>query len=242
MGLWPVVSSSLLVQLSPVNDRQVGHPLIHLGYAYELHSRTVATEALALGACFYSPIHKYIDDTSYTKPSLHPSRSLLDILHKVKDDERFNGLYDHQSGDISKVLEEREEAFLEYWNAWELADPKAQFEESQRTAVAILMGTEPPAKSKFDFFLVHLLTSSHAVRILLPLVPARFHVNLVRQWWLFTLAVYIAQMRPETSLDRIKDYDTQNKDWKFVLHNALNSAHSLDAHFVKGACCSRSLL
>ncbi|KAF2682458.1 hypothetical protein K458DRAFT_59101 [Lentithecium fluviatile CBS 122367] len=212
----------------------LGHPLIHLGYAYELHSRTVAIEALALGACFYSSVHKYIDDPSFTKPSPHRSTSLLDILHKVKDDKRFDGLYDHRSGDISKVLVEREEAFLEYWNVWELPDPERQFEESQRTAVAILVGTEPPAESKFDFFLVHLLTSSHAVRILLPLIPAKFHMNLVRQWWLFTLAVYIAQVRPGINLDTIKDYDLKGKNWKFVLDKALNSAHSLDAHFVKG--------
>jgi hypothetical protein len=216
------------------NDRAVGHPLIHLGYAYELHSRTVATEALALGACFYSSLHQYIDDPSYTKPGPYRSSSLLDILRKVKEDKRFDGLYDHRSGDISKVLAEQEEAFLEYWNAWELPDPKTQFEESQRTAVAILVGTEPPSESAFDFFLVHLLTSSHAVRILLPLVPTKFHMNLVRQWWLFTLAVYIAQLRPEISLARINDYDATGKDWKFVLDKALQSSHSLDAHFVKG--------
>jgi hypothetical protein len=132
------------------------------------------------------------------------------------------------------VLAEREDVFLEYWNAWELPDPKTQFEESQHTAVAILMGTAPPAESKFDFFLVHLLTSSHAVRILLPLIPAQFHVSLIRQWWLFTLAVYIAQVRPEINLDRINDYDVKDRDWKFVLDKALHSQHSLDAHFVKG--------
>ncbi|KAF1951860.1 hypothetical protein CC80DRAFT_552930 [Byssothecium circinans] len=211
----------------------LAHPLIHLGYAYELNSKTVAIEALALGTCFSSSLHKYVDDPSYTKPSPYMSTSLLDILHKVKEDKRFDGLYDHRSGDISKVFAEREEAFLEYWNAWELPNPNEQFEESQRTAVAILMGTEPPKESEFDFFLVHLLTSSHAVRILLPLIPSKFHLSLVRQWWLFTLAVYIAQVRPELDLTRIDGYDLKNRDWKFVEHRALSSSHSLDAHFVK---------
>ena len=44
------------------NIRPVAHPLIHLGYAYELQSKTVAIEALSLGACFYSSLHKYIDE------------------------------------------------------------------------------------------------------------------------------------------------------------------------------------
>jgi hypothetical protein len=211
----------------------VAHPLIHLGYAYELDSRTIAIEALALGTCFYNFLHKYLDNPSYTKPNAHHSTSLLDILHKVRKDKRFDGIYDHRSGDITKVFEEREEAFLEYWNAWELPNPKGQFEESQKTAVAILMGTEAPEKTKFDFFFVHLLTSSHAIRILLPLIPAKFHVSLVRQWWLFTLAVYIAQTRPEIDLGIIDEYDLKGRGWKFVVDKALNSKNSLDAHFVK---------
>ncbi|ORY08868.1 hypothetical protein BCR34DRAFT_488202 [Clohesyomyces aquaticus] len=211
----------------------LGHPLIHLGYAYELGSRTIAIEALAMGSCFYSSLHKYLDDPAYTKPANTPSTSPLDILQSVRTDKRFDGLYDHRSGDISKVLEEREEALLEFWNAWELPNPKEQFEESQRTAVALFVGTDPPETNKFDFFLAHVLTSSHAIRILLPLVPAKYHINLVRQWWLFTLAVYIAQVRPEIKVDAIEGYGLKGRDWKFVVDTALRSSHSLDAHFVK---------
>lgn len=211
----------------------VAHPLIHLGFAYELDSRTIAVEALALGTCFYSSLHKYIDDESYTKPSAIRSTGLLDILEQVRQDKRLDGLYDHGSGDISKVFEEKEEVFLEYWNAWELTKPKEQFHESQEVAVAILVGTEPPEKAKFDFFFVHLLTSSHAVRILLPLIPAKFHIKLVRQWWLFTLAVYIAQVRPAVEPNTIRDFNLEGKNWKYVTDKALNSLHSVDAHFVK---------
>jgi hypothetical protein len=220
------------------NTPAVAHPLIHLGYAYELDSKTVAIEALALGACFYSPLHKYIDDPKYTKPSPYGKAAehetnLLGLLEKVRQDKRFDGLYDGRTGDISKVLEEREEAFLEYWNGWEITAPTEQFEEAQLVAMAILMKTSQPEQGKFDFFFVHVLTSSHAIRILLPLVPAKFHVNLLRQWWLFTLAVYIAQTRPEIKDDSMDKYDAQGKDWKHVVHDALDGPHSKDAHFVK---------
>jgi hypothetical protein len=212
----------------------VAHPLIHLGYAYELGSTTVAIEALALGACFYNPLHKYLDDTSYTRPSPYRSASLREILDKAREDKRFDGLYPHRSGDISKVLEEQEEAFLEYWNAWELSDPQTAFGQSQELAVTMLMGTEAPENTKFDFFFVHILTSSHAVRVLLPLIPAKFHINLVRQWWLFTLAVYIAQTRPQIDATTIEKYQLKGRDWKFVVHKALDSSESTDAHYVKG--------
>jgi hypothetical protein len=212
----------------------LAHPLIHLGYAYELGSTTVAIEALALSACFYSPLHNYIDDKSYTRPSPHHSTDLRQILDKVRQDKRFDGLYPHRSGDISKVLEEQEEAFLEYWNAWELSDPQTAFRQSQELAVTLLMSTEAPEKTKFDFFFVHILTSSHAVRVLLPLVPAKFHINLVRQWWLFTLAVYIAQTRPRIDPSMVEEYELKGRDWKFVVHKALDSSESTDAHYVKG--------
>lgn len=151
----------------------------------------------------------------------------------MRKDKRFDGLYEKRSGDISKVLVEREDAFLEYWNAWELSDPVKQFEESQQAAVAILAGTDAAQGSRFDFSFVHVLTSSHAVRLLLPWIPAKFHMSLVRQWWLFTLAVYIAQTRPQIKLHRINDYELQGREWKFVLDRALHSPHAMDAHFVK---------
>ncbi|KAF2277509.1 uncharacterized protein EI97DRAFT_375261 [Westerdykella ornata] len=210
----------------------LAHPLIHLGYAYELNSRTVAIEALALAACCYNSLHKYIDDPAYTKPGEFRSQSLLDILNKVREDKRFDGLYDHRSGDISKVLVDKEGPLLEYWNAWELTDPTAQFRELQRTATAVFLATEPPASAKFDFFLVHLLTSSHAVRILLPLVPHEHHVSLLRQWWLFTLAVYIAQTRPAIDLELIEGYG-RLRDWESIRVAAVSGEHRSDAHFVK---------
>jgi hypothetical protein len=211
----------------------LGHPLIHLGYAYELNSHTLAVEALALGSCFYSSLHKYIDNPAYTRPG--GSKSLLEILGRVRGDKRFEGLYDHRSGDVSKVFEEQEDALLEHWNAWDLSNPKEQFEESQKTAVALLLASDPPEAGKFDFFIVHTLTSSHAIRILLPLIPAEHHINLVQQWWLFTLAVYIAQLRPEIELNKINDYSLEGRNWKHVVDRALKSTHSLDAHFVKGS-------
>lgn len=189
-------------------------------------------EALGLAACFYSPIHKYIDDPKYRKPSTHPrangqTLSLLEILHKVREDSRFDGVH--------HVLQEQEEAFLQYWNAWEIANPTEQFEEIQATATAMVMDGQPK-EGEYDFLFVHVLTSSHAIRTLFPLVPAKFHVNLLRQWWLITLAVYIGQTRPRlgTLHDAVQNYDLQGRDWKHVVHKALDGPHATDAHYVKG--------
>jgi Questin oxidase-like len=215
----------------------VAHPLIHLGYAYELSSHTVAIEALAMGSCFYNFLHKYLDDPSYTKSptSVSPSASPLQLLEAIHSDKRFDNMFEHPGPqNVEPLFDKKEELVLEYWNAWKLtdADPTQLFAQSQMSAVAILVGTHKP-DSNFDFFLVHLLTSSHAVRILLPLVPPQYQIPLVRQWWLFAVAVYISQLRPKIDLSRIDNVDLEGRDWKFVEHKALNGRPALDAHYVK---------
>jgi hypothetical protein len=179
-------------------------------------------------------LHKYLDDPSYSEPALATlaTRSPFELLEKIAKDNRFDIFSHSGDGNLEPLFEKREAAVLEYWNAWTLTSPKEQFEQSQKAAVALLVGTYE-RDGKFDFFLVHLLTSSHAVRILLPSMPAHVQVPLVRQWWLLTIAIYIAQLRPTVDLEKINSVASKGKDWKYVDHVALTGKKSLDAHFVK---------
>ncbi|KJX93532.1 hypothetical protein TI39_contig4297g00012 [Zymoseptoria brevis] len=219
----------------------LAHPLIHLGYGYELSSRTVAIEALGLAACFYNDWHVYLDDPKYTKPARNPTDSLFTILDRVASDPKFDNLADHQGPDnIETILgsEELAAVALEYWNSWDIKKPTEQFAESQKLAVALVVAAQSSKNEKgYDFFGVHLLTSSHAVRTLLPLIPSKHHIPLVRQWWLFTILVYIAQLRPRINIDKIKLVELDGRDWKFVKEKALKSEYSTDAHFVKALRC-----
>ncbi|KAF2718175.1 hypothetical protein K431DRAFT_275377 [Polychaeton citri CBS 116435] len=217
----------------------LGHPLIHLGYAFELDSRTIAMEAMALTACFYNDWHVYLDDPQYTKPAPNPSDSLFTLLDRIGHEKAFDGLFDHKGSDnITTLLSNKQaaEKALEYWNSWHVEDAVSQFAESQKLAVALLVASEPrdgSNKDKSDFFLVHLLNTSHAVRVLLPVLPAKFHLPLIRQWWLFTELVYIAQLRPKINIDNIKLVDLDDKDWKYISKVATEGKYRTDAHFVK---------
>ncbi|QIW97112.1 hypothetical protein AMS68_002630 [Peltaster fructicola] len=216
----------------------LAHPLIHLGYAHELSSRTIAIESLALAASCYNDLHIYLDDPKYTRPAKKPSDSLFILLDRVAHDGAFDGVITDKGADgIDQLLanEKATEAVIEYWNSWDMINPKDQFAESQKLAVALLVATrDANAKdNEYDFFAVHLLTSSHAVRVLLPLIPAKWHIPLVRQWWLFTLLVYIAQSRPAINIDRIKLVELDGRDWKFVSNKAVKGRHRTDAHYVK---------
>ena len=239
---WQALLSEYLLQgKEPLINNMIaglGHPLIHLGYASEMANRDVAIESLALGACFYNEWHVFLDDPKYSKPAPNPSDSLFTILDRVSHDPKFNGLSDHQGADNISVLladEEMAGAALEYWNTWTLKNPKEQFAESQKLAVALLVAAQTPKKDdkSYDFFAVHLLTTSHAVRILLPTLPTKFHVPLVRQWWLFTLLVYIAQLRPKINIDLIKLVELEGRDWSYVTDKAVKGKYRTDAHYVK---------
>ncbi|KAI3332269.1 hypothetical protein HD806DRAFT_479950 [Xylariaceae sp. AK1471] len=212
----------------------LGHPLIHLGYAYEMDNKEIGIEALGLAATQYNFFHKYSDDPSYTKPSSIKSSSPLELLTKMTNDKRLGDLFKTPGFDnLSPLFEEHEDLVMEYWNAWSLNDPKKQFQESQEAAVSLLVATVPPGTHSYSFYIVHLLTTSHAVRILLPVIPAKFHISLVRQWWLLTIAVYAILKCPKIDPDYIKPGDVAGKQWNYVEDKALNGAYSTDAHFVK---------
>lgn len=188
-----------------------------------------------LNACFYNSMHKYLDDPSYTRPSPHPSHDPLTLLHRIRDDRRFDNLFPHK-GDLNIyiLMEKREAAVLEYWNALAVPDNPTQiFEACQRAAVEALVATRADGE-KHDFFLVHLLTTSHALRHLLPSLPARWHVALARQWWLLVVTIYVAQHRPEIRRARVDDFDLRGRDWGFVVKEALEGQWRNDAHYVKG--------
>ncbi|EPS26686.1 hypothetical protein PDE_01624 [Penicillium oxalicum 114-2] len=213
----------------------LGHPLIHLAYAYEMSSREVGMESLGLAATCYNKMHRYLDDPvmSQVEAPYH-STSLFEIIDRIRTDKKLDGLFvtpgDHN---VEYLFDHHEAILLDHWNAWKITNPMEQFRESQQLAAALLVATHPDSSEKYDFFLVHVLTTSHAVRVLLPLIPAKFQIPLVRQWWLITLAIYIAQLRPTISMDVLRDYDVRGRDWTWTAEQAVRGPHSSDSHYVK---------
>jgi len=192
-------------------------------------------EALGLATTSYNYLHKYMDVTSYTRDSTESTSSPIEILERVAADKRFDGLFDHRGGsNVETLFMHHEELILEHWNSWQISNPTKQFEDSQRAAAALLVATQDSGVNEYDFYLVHLLTISHAVRILLPIIPARFHTNILRQWWLLTLAVYVAQLRPRIDQKSVLDYDLGGKGWNWIDKQAVEGKWSMDAHYIKG--------
>ena len=224
----------------------LGHPLIHLGYAYELNSREIAMEALGLAATCYDPqLSSLLHQTS---PNPKPSTTdLFEVFTRVHDDPAFKVFDTPDNGNLETILDTPAllNAVLSHYSSWDVTNPTVQFEQSQKFAAALLIATSPSVGGHgYDFFLVHLLTTSHAVRILLPFIPPKHHVDLVREWFLITLLIYVAQLCPmvrapstpdaaETSEHPVEKFELKGKGWDFVYKQALEGKHATDAHFVK---------
>lgn len=196
-------------------------------------------EALTLVATSYhdNNINKYSDDPSYfqTEPSYKTS-STLEIFERVRADQIFSNdsLTIPGEHNLENIFRNHEAALLDHCNAWTIStDPLTHFRESQAAAAALFVGAAQSEK-KHDLDLLRPLAMNHAILVILPSVPEKFHIRLVRQWWLTTLAIYIAELRPEINKDSITTYDIQGKDWTWVAKQALRSPHATNSRFVEG--------
>ncbi|KAM5436921.1 putative HECT-type E3 ubiquitin transferase [Microsporum canis] len=214
-----------------------GHPLIHLGYAFEMSSREIAMESLAMISCCYDDVHKFFDDQSDIQINMTPrytTNSPFEVIQKIHGDRRFDGMFATPGGDNVEVLFKTQQTLiLEHWMAW---DPKEtglteQLRTIQRLA-ATLMATRHAGK-QHDFFFDHLLTTTHALRVIIPMMPTKFHESLLRQWFLLALTVYIAQLRPKIEINDIGCYNREGKDWDWVDKQALTNEMAVSPHYIK---------
>ena len=220
----------------------LGHPLIHLGYAYELNSREVAMEALGLAATCYEAHIAQLATTPPPKQIPDPTSDLFTLFNRVETDPTFDDLFTTPAGgNLEHLLSTPKltSALLGHMHSWTITNATTQFSQSQRLASLLVISTSkhlPNPGHDYDFFLVHLLTTSHAIRILLPFFPKNTHMRLVRQWLFITLAIYVAQLRPSLSqaAEAQKSYDLKGRDWVFVEEKARDGKWKYDAHFVKG--------
>jgi hypothetical protein len=213
----------------------VAHPFIHLAYAYEFDSAEVASEALSMTCTEYDMMHKYIDKTPPDN-STYKTASFEDILQRVRLDKRFDGIDDLPGFMNTFIIHAtREEAFLEHWNALNPSEGGVdeRFEELFDISVRLAIATGNKDIG-FDFFLIHILTVAHGIRVLLPACfPRQRWDDVFRQFWLWALLIYIAQLRRPLLDGSTESINLDGRDWKWVEKRALTSEWSGDAHYVK---------
>ncbi|KAJ5612512.1 hypothetical protein N7510_005706 [Penicillium lagena] len=214
----------------------LGHPFIHLAYAWELRAPTVATEALSLGCTENIEVHGLLDNYPADN-STYKTSSLADVIRRIHDDKRFDGLFEHQGiTNAESLMQQRFEAVLEHWNAWEVDNPLQQLENCCDVSVLLAIATGDRER-KFDFYLVHTMTVAHALRVLWELFPEDQRSCILRQYALFVIIVYICQLKPEVNFDQIDAIESvqlaDGDDWDLVARRALRHKWMKDSHFFK---------
>ncbi|KAN0095773.1 Protein of unknown function (DUF4243) domain containing protein [Hyaloscypha variabilis] len=210
----------------------LGHPFIHLAYAYEFQSKEVAAQALSLGCTEYFDLHGLIDHPPPDN-STYKTQSFADVIERVRKDTRLDGLLTVPGiTNFGPILQHHFQTVVEHWNAWEVVDPVQQFE--QLCDVSLLLAlSDGDADKSFDFYNVHLLTICHALRVIWQEFPAERRVALLRQYALFAILIYIAQLRPDFGMEGIEAVKTDGRDWNWVVETALAHRWVLDSHFFK---------
>ena len=201
------------------DNTPVGHTALHLSTAFVLSSREVAMETLALAATTFSSktLTSTLKPAHPQQPTYH-STSFQEILTTAHKDKRF-------SNPTPTTNSENTESILQvHYHAW-ILDPQnadAQLREALEVAASLAASSSSPSSqssSPDTPSILNILATAHAVRVLIPLIPGRFHEPLLRQWWLLTLRVYVAQGRPEL-LSRAsvqeEEHDLDRRSWEWV--------------------------
>jgi hypothetical protein len=210
----------------------VGHPFIHLAYGYEFQSKQVITEAVSLGCTEYDYTHKFLDSPPPDN-STYKTRQLADVIAHIQKDARFDGYSDHPGfANIFALWAKYESEILEHWNALVVDDVSAQLKDWLHTAALLAVGTAE-AIGGYDFYLAHVLTVGHALRILLPHIPEKHRVATMRQFALFAIFVYLAQLRPKFESDESASANGDCENWDEIYRKALASEWFKDLHWPK---------
>lgn len=218
---------------SVVSD--VAHPLIHIGYAFELDSRIVACEALTLTAVAYNYHHEYVDKLKRHK---NGSKSLLEIFESLRSDDRLP-LFDAPSVEnLEPSVKQSIDIVLSYFEEWKINEENLEktIEEFVDLSVYVYGATHKPNQIDFDFFLLHLVTSMHAIREIYPhLNDQQLAQRLLWQFFYISTMLYIGQARPKIDQSLIYDYkiDDNKHNWNYVIERTVNTELAEDSHFVK---------
>lgn len=181
-----------------------GQPLIHLALAFELSSKTLAIEALALACCRYDP--NVLDDQS---PDVSPKRSPEEVLDLLSKEAAVD-----KPSNLDAVFRDHRRSILKYGSSLDLSNPRDLLERLQKLAVSLQLGSIENGRP--DEHLSMLVASSHAVRVLVPDTPDNLQLLLLLQLWRLMVAVCLLQ--PRTSSGHAPSKPTGG--WKRVEEQA----------------------
>ncbi|CAH0003400.1 unnamed protein product [Clonostachys byssicola] len=210
----------------------LGHPFIHLAYGYEFNSKEVIAEALSLGCTEYDQMHAYLD-TPPPDTSTYKTRRIADVLENLRNDKRFAN-YTKNLGfaNMFTLFGKFEPAVREHFTSLIVDNADEQLLDWLQTAAA-LATTAATIEGGYDFYIAHILTVGHALRILMPYIPEEHKIPVMKQFGLFAILVYLMELTPSYDPASIRSYKAKSDGWKAIYQDALASQWFTDVHWSK---------
>jgi len=215
----------------------LGHALIHLSYAFELEAPTVASEALALACVGWNQLQNLMQ--SLDVPS--GTKSSLELIEAIRKDPMLPRFDTPGPNNLGQIMEDKTtmRTLMEIYAQWHAKhkSPSDILKELFETTTLVFAGSHKKDDPQYDFFLLHLVTSTSAIQTLHNVfdkddLKTTFHCQL----FMFSLLIYLAQLRPVIDKSLIASYRGKgDHSWNYVVDRAVNSPLAEDTHFVKVA-------
>jgi hypothetical protein len=181
----------------------INHAVIHVGFGITFKEPLLVAEGIAMAA-----LEDDLDILNHQLPPSSPSYSLLEIIEQVRNDSRFDGQLS-----LGQVIHEKGALLLEYVSKWDVKgtdyDVAAKEKELFEVIVLLVVAICRPGKlPRFDFFLMHSLTSSVFIHELLKFFSIEKGPQILKAHFATALWYYIATARPVLYTDHLKAYAT----------------------------------
>ncbi|ORY00471.1 hypothetical protein K493DRAFT_335313 [Basidiobolus meristosporus CBS 931.73] len=201
------------------------HPLVHLGFGVEFEHPSVTSEGLAYAAMTYLSYGELIDEAS---TPFNQNLGCRQILEMIRTDKRFDGPFEGQFQAKVKILvKSRADLLKSYVDAWVSRGQDINIEEKLRelTRTVTQIYASECLKGKSNIFLGHILTSSNAVKSLMPHLSTVDRTRLFRVYWLAVISHYIIQGRPHIHILQHTEISgaEQTAPWPVIIHEVLTN-------------------
>jgi len=223
------------------------HPAIHVGFGVEFDLETLLAEGLAM-ACCSEPILK---DFNFGESTESPTVKvgMLQLFDRIRNDEALGPLMDYNEEDKKRVIIERfTDHVKKYTRMYEISDEPRDVVEALKELYltsALLFGASsfPPTSQgtnidfhnlKPDFFLMHVLTSILALRVLIPHLDVITARKLLQGHVATQIIYFIRAGRPSINTTALGSYPIPDEinSWPKMITYVLKSK---DLHLAKVA-------
>lgn len=220
------------------------HPLIHLGYAVETDSPLIGIEAIAMCGTEYSDFRSTLDAADVTVKDSDKTTDPLEIITEIRNDKDLNGKIKAQRDyTVPKLIEYQQAKIAYYTQRLRVPDTvdKTLVTSFMKAFALLLSTTQIKGDPQYDFFLLHLLTSSHELFeiCLSPLgrkaLPPETHKEALRLQWSQAVAMYINAKRPLVKPELLDEVEIESaaSAWRTIIDKALTGPQRFDSHYVK---------